>query len=281
MMTEYTPHTQTLLERDALSPSAPEPERTTDDVIIRGVDTYKEELLEKIEDSYDEQVEALFTQEVTDFHTLLDFKVKGEIVAQLFKARPEGVANGSINLTEVRAVLTNHIAQAMESNNHQAQYIDNVAIPKARTRFEAPVKTIPGDIHYLNKDIPLLEAREDSYMKMVEYLNVLQPSTVDDSYDLAEAYIARILPEARQEAIDILKLQKEQAEAEKKKAEAAQQKAELKIEQLETTIDTLQVELAETREEVAQRDVQMFDAEMEDHLSTVDDLTEEAKRLAA
>ncbi len=277
-MTEATlTRQQKNVEQEALFLVKSEPEPTTDEIIIRGTDTYAPAEPEAEEDSHEDRVKALFEQEKIDFHTLLDFKIKKELVAQLFKDQPDYIPKGAVNLVDVQEMLSSHITQAIESNSHQANYIDMVSIPKARTRYETPVKDIPGDIAYLVKDIPTLEAREDSYIAMAEYLTDYLPEGDEKLFRLTEEYVLRLLPDARAEAVDILK---QQLEEEKRRAELA-------IKELESTIGILSAELTDARSEVSQRDVQMLDSEMDAHLAQEDHeeevarLTDTAKKLAA
>jgi len=273
---------QPTAERDALFPTAQEPELTTDDIVIRSSDSYIPGSEEATEDPYELQVAELVAQEKADFQALLDFKLKSELVAQLFKTQSPDVPKGSINLTEVQAVLSTQIAQASGSYIQQATFIDTESIPSAKGRFEAPADKVSLDdkaeqpkvvIPYLEKDISLLEAREDSYLAMVSYLSEYQPTSSDALLDLTEAHIQRLLPDAQREAIDILRQQRTELKAQKEQADA-------QIANLEKQINVLSVELDKTRAEVDQRDIQMYDLEMQDHLAEVTQLTEHAKQLA-
>ncbi len=275
----FTQTQQPKAERDALFPTSvySEPEEVDTDGfpshIIPGSDKV-EVNTQPEQDPHDAQVEAFLEQDKSDFHGLLELRLKGELVAQLFKKHPKEVAKGSVNLADMQSIVRTHIKQAQDSYAQQASYIDNVTIPEARTRFETPVSTTPGVIYYLNKDIPQLEAREDSYLAMGPYLDEFEPKNEDDYLSLTEAYVKRLLPEARQEAIDILQQKIDEREA---KVRAA----ELEISQLEKTVEVLAQERDEAKAEVAQRDLQMHDTEMEAHLSEIEHLTREARALAA
>lgn len=226
-----------------------------------------EDSLETSLDPYEAQVATIFEKEKENFHALVDFKVKSELVAQLFKSHPEGIAKGSINLTEVQSLVATLVAHDRDINNEHAQTMDNKIIPQARNRFEVPITPTQGVTPYLEKDVPILEAREDAYVLMTNYLHEYGSVSQDEYRDRTEAIVARLLPEARQEAINILKEQRELLLAQAKEADKK--------------IGALEQELGIAKAETEGRDIEMYDKEMEAHLAEVDHLTDEAKKLAA
>jgi hypothetical protein len=288
MKTEYEiqSHHQNSVEQDALPPSQDEPKPTTDDIIIRGVDSYEPQPTPENQPDFDTLFETIKAEYKQEFETGLDFKVKSELVAQIFSSykNPE-IPNGYVNLNDMRLVITQQISDALGRHLMQAQVIENEWIPAAKLRPHwTPQYDKPTD--FLVKDIPVLEAREEAHLNMVEYLNELQPIDKEVAFELTDAYVARFIEDARVEVVAILvqrqkdlkaelKRQKEELDRKAKELEENEKRADNVISELQVTITQLKDELSSTRTEVKQRDIEMLNNEMDVHL------IKEAQGLAA
>ncbi len=275
MMTENSTLTrqQTNVEQQALFPTAQEPELTTDDVVIRGVDSIETPDTLENKPDFDTLFESIKAEYKVEFEDALDSKVERELVAQIFRSyKNKDVPNGYVNLNEMRIVIAQEISSSLERHLIQAQVIDNDWIPSARLRPHwTPKYDKPTD--FLVKDIPMLEAREEAHLSMVEYLNVLQPIDKEEGFALTDAYVSRFIEEARHEVVAILVQQQEELKAEverKKKAlernkqdlEESRLRADDKISELQQTIAHLTSELSASHIELGDRDIEMLDNEM-------------------
>lgn len=258
-MTETATQTQTLSERAAVYPTDSDP--TTEDVVIQSENFIATP--ETKESRYDEQVKSHFTQSYNEYTVWLDRKVKNELLDQIFSPHPG--SEGAINLASVWNVIHDVATEELNNNFQTATYLENEVVPVAETRTD----TVFGDAsYYIKSDVEALWVRIDAHLAMVEALSATQPVGEAAQLEVAETMIRRLLSEARDEAIVILKEQKLQLEAKKREADK-------KIAGLERTIESLTVDLETANDAVLDRDLQLLDSELVMHL------TNEARELAA
>lgn len=155
-------------------------------------------------DELDDASRKIYDLQHREFHTSMLFKVREELVAQLFTTSdPESADIGYINLQAIVEVIAKETKDEKDHSFAQATYLSNSAIPAARNRpsFDPSLKN-PSD--YLTKDIPVLEAREEAHLAMVSYLEQYQQATDEDRTEFAELFVRTLLPEARKEASAII-----------------------------------------------------------------------------
>lgn len=263
MMTEQLSNTQTLVERDALHPTQP----TTDEIIIRGEDAYPtrtEGIVTSMEVSPESIEDKGFKAATDELDGWLLFKVKKELVDQVFK---NGTEHSAVNIESVASVIKLEVAAEKEKHFQDAQLLENSTIPKATQRTEPNFMT-NHPYNYWQKDVDNLWSRVEVHMQMVSYIDAFEQTGEDWLYDLSESYIKRARTTARDEAITILLEQKEALEAHQKIDSA-------RISELEDSIELLTIERTDAKIQIEDRDLQLHEYEMIDHL------TENAKQLAA
>jgi len=271
MMTEQPANTQTLVERDALYPSEP----TTDEVIILGNNSYptKTEALPVLIDSTAEYPErGSFFSAVQELDGWLLFKVKTELVSQIYtgitpEATAEGVEANSINISKVATILESELISEKAKHEFAAQELENDIIPVAQIRT-LPDQNSGNPYKYWQKDIDNLYDRVEVHNRMSAYIDAFQNGGEDTLYEATEQYIERMYDMARNEVISILRQKKHELEAHHLEDERH-------IHELEGSLKQLTGERDKALEQVQERDMQMLDHELIDHL------TQEAKDLAA
>jgi len=257
MMTEQAVHAQTLTaERDANAPR-PEPDPTTEDVvvlgenfytanpdrtndsdddgetIVRGTDAYDEpdtdtnddgETIVRGTDIYeevfdDERLGKAVDSELRGFYALLDLKVKDELMVQLASKGETG-----INVARVGSLLQSLLHQEQNLHLQNALRIEGEYLPKARLNME-PAR---GVSDFSIRDVEQLNWHYDLQSELVERLVALAPSTPEEYAQMGSEYTARLLPEA-QEAVRQLRRDQEEAQVEAFKEQLAVDDAVAKL----------------------------------------------------
>lgn len=260
MMEQQTlPKQQTTVERDALFPAEEKPTLTTSDVIIIGENSVEAPLTD--EERYERTLQGAVNQSLKELDDVLVLKVTNELVTQVFR---DNYDESLINVESVYQLVDAELQAEKDRCFQMAMHIENTYIPEAEQRTQP----VFGDLDaYTRKDIPALQVRSETYLAMVSHIDAIQDTGEDSLHDLAEVYIERCLADARDKAIAILLEQKRALEA-KRQDEAA------RIAVLEDTIVTLQRALHDKDEQVAERDLALYDHEV------VDFMAAEARALA-
>lgn len=253
-MTEKIQTTQPLMERAAVYPTGPVID-DDGDVIIRSENATSEQYGDTPEDqpAHEERVNEGTTVELDALDSWLEFKVRNELVAQIFK---DDVDDGLVNIVDVARIITAEIELERKKHEMSVTHIRTVVIPRAQKRNE-PI--FSDSTAYWKKDLDNLEARATIHQDMVGYIQGIQGTGEDGLHSLAEEYIGRTLTEARDEALAILVAQKQSLEAQKVDDTE-------RIAALEETIRLLQAELAEANQHIQDRDTALLDHELEAHI---------------
>jgi len=197
------------------------------------------------------------------FHSSFTFKVRNELVAQLFQSYADkDRTDDSIDFKHVATEIGKEVTAERDRHFMNANYLANTAIPAARLRPSyTPDYKNPSD--YLQKDIPVLEAREEAHRAMSSYLEEFTPKSPEAALEFAEQLTRQFLPEARAEVAKILAEQIEALEAQKKALDAHIAENAARIAKLSGAQPVIEADTAEA------------------HFREVADLTHRAKSLAA
>lgn len=247
---------QNRIEASALFPKEPR----TSEVILIGEDAAEMQAAARVDD-YETQVLEGVVAQTHELEAWLKMKVRNELIGQIVHPSEAG-----INISNVAAIVQAEMLAEEASHYENSHRLQNVEIPLAQMR-EAPVTTSAYPFNYWQKDVDNLYVRVGVSDQMVENFDTVKTSGEDWAYDLAEELIDILHDEAKDEAIAILRQQKEDLEREKREADARSAELEARIHLLERDLD-------DSKREIDDRDIALFDREMTDHL------TEEAKELA-
>jgi hypothetical protein len=225
-----------------------EPTTDSNEVIVRGTDEYLEqpEQIKTYEQIVEEGVEAQYGE----FKDWLTWRVKNELVAQIFNGL--GDENLQLNIGAVRDVIWKEITSQRDAHFQDSQKIENTIIPLAKTRPEAN-PDIPG--YYWQKDVPNLEARSEIHLEVSARISEF--ATMDETtlYDLTERYIKELKLEAQQEALKI-------AVQKIKDLEEEERKNQLTMVDLRNVAQVLAAQLKEAEAQVADRDLALHEYEL-------------------
>ena len=259
MMTEKIQRAQPLMERDAVYPTGPVFD-DDGDVIIRSENSYEEAASDahevattEVEVTREGRVDEGTAVELTALDSWIEFKVRNELVAQIFKSE---VDDGLVNIADVATIITTEFEAERKKHEMNVARIRTTVIPRAELRTE-PI--FNDSTAYWTKDIDNLVIRADIHQDMIGYIEGIQATGEDGLYSLAEEYISRTVTEARDEALAILLTQKQSLEA-------AKQVDNERIAALQETIHILEVELAAANQQIQERDTALLDSEAEAYL---------------
>jgi hypothetical protein len=230
-------------EREALFPT----ELTTDDVIILGEDTVNESSLSQ--KSASEHFQDTVKSELNTIDSWLSFKVKNELVAQIYTNI--GAESSQINIAAVQQVITDELQGERDKNLQHALRLNEV-IPIAASREEPGFN---GQDFYWKKDVENLQQRMGVHREVTSYIKAIQASGDEGLYDLTETYIQRTLMEAQDEVLHILMQQKQELEN-----RDLQNKA--RIAKLMGAIGTLETELEHAHDWIVEHDTSQLDQEL-------------------
>lgn len=265
MMTEQHGDTQHLMERAAPKPSVEEdaPELS------------EQSAEESSEERYDRLVETGLLHERYSFDRWIDFKVKNELITQIFKNIAK--RDAPINIASVAALIEAETTSEKDKHAQGAAHLEYNALPAAHMHT---TPTYSSEFSYSERDIESLTARVDIHLGMVEHIEAHQPRSTDEYFALAERKIEEQYRTAQAEVISILEEQKRTLEYKQEVLEKKKQELELEGEVLESIIATLHDELADTKEQLVGRDFELYDKEVIEHLGAqaieADDFTKAA-----
>ena len=172
---------------------------------------------EAIAEHLDEQSRSVFDDHYEEFHSGFIFKIRNELVAQIFRSfNDTDIPEGSIDFMNLAEMMQKEVTSEKNFHFMQAQYLDVTAIPAARTRPVFSESYSGNPSAYLERDIPHLEAREEAHLAMNEYLDAFLPVATEERVDFAEQLARQFLPEAKNEALKILTEQITEQEAKRR-----------------------------------------------------------------
>ncbi|MDB5160022.1 MAG: hypothetical protein JWO99_285 [Candidatus Saccharibacteria bacterium] len=225
-----------------------EPTTDSNEVIVRGTDEYLEqpEQTKTYEQIVEEGVEAQYGE----FKDWLNWRVKNELVAQIFHGL--GQDNLQLNIGSVRDVIRKEMTSQRDHHFQSATHIDTTVVPLAKMRPEAQ-PDIPG--YYWQKDVPNLEARSEIHLEVSERIS--QFAMLDETalYDLSEKYIRELNVEAQKEALTI-------AVQKIKDLEEQERKNKLEMVDLKSVAAVLAEQLKKAEAHIADRDIELHEYEM-------------------
>ena len=254
----------------------PSPIRT-EDVIIPGYDIIVEQpVQEKTEQTEEEKAEAraqkaqeLLEEAIqSELYTLdgwLLFKVKSELVSQLYT----NIGNeAGVNIAHIQEVVNAELQKEKEKNLDQALHVAGI-IPYAAM---VPTNPLKGPDSYWVKDIDNLQRRVDVHYEVVSFIESIESQGDDGMYSYTEDFVKRTQIEARDEVISILK----------DKLVSTEAMNEARIEELQDGVIILEAEVEFAKEQRDDNrksndndvDIELYDKELVTHL------TSQAKDLA-
>jgi len=260
---EQTREAQPILqsfERDTLDPKNPTTaEITIPDTIIPGYDEEAEHENQQEErpKTEEEQLHETIKSELVALDTYLSFKVKNDIVAQIYVNSNSGSDKG-INIDKVQTLVAKELAAEKQRVINQAENVYDT-IPQAAI---VPKNTFKSIHSYWEKDVDNLQRRMDVYHGVLEYIKSVESAGEDGLRDFTEEYIQRTHLEARDDVISILAHEKQELENENRRNKS-------EIADLENKIGALEAEVEEAIEQVEDRDMELLDNEVIAHLEAV------------
>ena len=222
---------------------------TTDDIVVRGIDSYIP-LVEAVK-TYEEIVEIGTKVQYKEFQDWLNWRVKNELVSQIFHGL--GEPDLQLNIHSVHDVIWKEITSQRDHHFQSAAHIENTLVPLATSRPTARPE-IAG--YYWQKDVPNLEARGEIHAAVSQRISTTLAVLSENAlYDFTEDYIKELKLEAQQESLKIAKQRINDLELE-------EQRNQLQITELQTIAATLAAQLEKSKVEVADRDVALHEYEM-------------------
>jgi hypothetical protein len=206
---------------------------TTSDIIIPASD-------QVVEKSYEQIIHDGVEGKMKAFDGWLGFKVKTELIAQIFTN--VGSENWQIDIGSVFVMLKKEISNEKNVNFQSANELENTTIPLAISRdgdekTKDPTKTAT---FYKVKDVDNLWARAAIHSEISMRLNAIEETGDEGIYDLSEVYIQQLYPMAKSEALRLALLQKQELEAAIEQSVRANR---AKITNLESTISELRSQI--------------------------------------
>jgi len=264
-------------ESSALEPSP----LKTEDIIIPSSNTYVEQLVQKeVEETEEEkarkaqELEAEIIQNAIDSETQaldgwLAFKVKNELLVQIYKAATAGEDN-DIDVNEIQKVVVSELATVKNENLTQADHLHDI-MPAIAVR-RGPARD--GN-DYFEKDIDNMERRITVHYGVVEYIDALEAAGDEDILDLTQSIIEQNELTVRKEVLKIFVQQKKELESKLEASNENNALNEERIIELKGAIVTLKEEVALATEDRDEGEIEHDDQEL-----TTARLTQEAKDLA-
>jgi|GEM_PF-2189742 len=133
--------------------------------------------------SSEERLDRMFATAKKELDTWLLFRVKNELVVQLYRNRMHGQP---LSMSDVEVVLQKEITLERDTHFQTAFRIESEDIPQARLR-ELP----EGVYKYSKCDVDMLWDWEETHTRMVEYIQTIEQSGEGWLSDMAGHYVAR------------------------------------------------------------------------------------------
>lgn len=225
-------------EHSALEPTP----LKTEEVIVTGYDINVEQPAQQKEET--EEYKALKAQELleeaiqSELHALdgwLLFKVKGEVVAQLYTTLGTDVG---LNISSIQNLVSAELESEKAKNAEQAERIMEEIIPVAAMIPRNPFKGADG---YWVEDIDNLQRRVEVNKEVVSYIEAVEATGEEGLYDFTENLIKLTHQKAREEVIGIFR-------EEKTRLENRDIENQARIEELQDTIIILKAEVEFAKE---------------------------------
>ena len=241
----------------------------TEDIVITGYDTIVEQpVQQEVEQTTEEKAEAkakkaqeLLEEAIqSELHTLdawLSFKVKSELVSQLYT----NIGNeAGVNIAHIQEIVNAELQNEKEKNLDQALHVAGI-IPYAAM---VPTNPLKGPDSYWVKDVDNLQRRVDVHYEVVSFIESIESQGDDGMYSYTEEFVKRTQIEARDEVISILK----------DKLVSTEAMNEARIEELQDGMIILEAEVEFAKEQRDDskknddQDIKLYDKEFVAHLTT-------------
>lgn len=268
-------------ENSAPEPTIPTTNADTDSHFIRSNNSYPEKITyedysRELEERNQEIVKEDTASRVVELDQWLQFRVRSELMDQKFTSLELKEEAPQTNIFAVKAVLQKELEDQQDANLLAAFRIENETIPRALSRQT----TLHGNaLAYSVHDVDNLRNRSAAHLNMYDYIQIIRtPSEllskqgdkdVDDEtrqkledemlFSLAEAYIGRTKEDANIQVAAYLDSQMKTLEYEKATLEAKSLKDVERIAELEA-------ELEKVTRQRDDRDLQLLDQELNQHL---------------
>jgi len=251
----------------------------TEDIIIPSSNTYVEQLVQQeVEETEEEkaqkaqELEAEIIQNAIDSKTQaldgwLAFKVKNELLVQIYKAAGE---DNDIDVNEIQKVVVSELATVKNENLAQAEHLHDI-MPAIAVR-RGPAR---GGNDYFDQDIDNMERRITVHYGVVEYIDALEAAGDEDILDLTQSMIEQHELKVRKEVLKIFVQQKKELENALEVSNDNNTRSEKRIIELKGAIVTLKEEVALANEDRDESEIVHDDREL-----TTARLTQDAKDLA-
>ena len=242
----------------------------TEEVIITGYDTLVDQSVEhqaeETEEDKAKQAQELLEEAIrSELHALdgwLLFKVKSELVSQLYTGIGDDMG---INIAQIQELINTELQNEKAKNISQAQHVAGI-IPYAAM---VPTNPLRGPDSYWVEDVDNLQRRVDVHNEVVLFIEAIEARGDDGLYTYTEEFVKRTQLKARDEVISILKTQLVDRDSLNK----------ARIEELKDGMIILEAEVVfakEQRDDANKNnvDIELYDKELESYL------TRQAKELA-
>jgi len=251
----------------------------TEDIIIPSSNTYVEQLVQQeVEETEEEkaqkaqELEAEIIQNAIDSKTQaldgwLAFKVKNELLVQIYKAAGE---DNDIDVNKIQEVVVSELATVKNENLAQAEHLHDI-MPAIAVR-RGPAR---GGNDYFDQDINNMERRITVHYGVVEYIDALEAAGDEDILDLTQSMIEQHELKVRKEVLKIFVQQKKELENALEVSNDNNTRSEKRIIELKGAIVTLKEEVALANEDRDESEIVHDDREL-----TTARLTQDAKDLA-
>jgi len=251
----------------------------TEDIIIPSSNTYVEQLVrQEVEETEEEkaqkaqELEAEIIQNAIDSKTQaldgwLAFKVKNELLVQIYKAAGE---DNDIDVNKIQEVVVSELATVKNENLAQAEHLHDI-MPAIAVR-RGPAR---GGNDYFDQDIDNMERRITVHYGVVEYIDALEAAGDEDILDLTQSMIEQHELKVRKEVLKIFVQQKKELENALEVSSDNNTRSEKRIIELKGAIVTLKEEVALANEDRDESEIVHDDREL-----TTARLTQDAKDLA-
>jgi len=251
----------------------------TEDIIIPSSNTYVEQLVQQeVEETEEEkaqkaqELEAEIIQNAIVSKTQaldgwLAFKVKNELLVQIYKAAGE---DNDIDVNKIQEVVVSELATVKNENLAQAEHLHDI-MPAIAVR-RGPAR---GGNDYFDQDINNMERRITVHYGVVEYIDALEAAGDEDILDLTQSMIEQHELKVRKEVLKIFVQQKKELENALEVSNDNNTRSEKRIIELKGAIVTLKEEVALANEDRDESEIVHDDREL-----TTARLTQDAKDLA-
>lgn len=136
------------------------------------------------------QEDKIFAAEVNNLNNWLLFRVKNELVLQIYKGA--SLTEGTIDYGAVARVLEGELLEERNRHFDDEMKLNLEIIPKAELNHNSP----KGPDDFTVEDIPQLYDAEELHHKMAWYIQGIESSGDGWSQDLAKAYVEQAYDKA-------------------------------------------------------------------------------------